>query len=178
MNIKRVITHPNTTERQRSRQCSDANVCKCTEIETHGVVLVIPRCDMIRADRYRESTLDTDIQAVQYFSAAGVPIRYIELPVYHIARWYATLGVRGANSDLDGSNKHQPIICLLALLLNAAAAKLHRVTFKPIPSLLVWWGPAAPFPGWYTVTLIWNRHIGAQKKNISVNITVYVKCTT
>lgn len=38
-NIKRVITHPNMLchrygERQRSTQCADANVCKCTEIET------------------------------------------------------------------------------------------------------------------------------------------------
>lgn len=57
------------SERQRSTQCTDANVC--TEIEKHRAALLIPRCDKIRPDRYRASTLNTNTHAVQYFSTEG-----------------------------------------------------------------------------------------------------------
>lgn len=45
-------------------------MCPSTGIEAERL-LVIHRCDMIRADSYRELTLGTKTQAVQCFKARG-----------------------------------------------------------------------------------------------------------
>lgn len=82
-NVKCVFTHPNMNhkcyrERQKSTQCTDAHVSKMCKNRNSEVsaALVIRRYEMIRTDKYRKSTLSTNMQTSTHFNSDRPECQY------------------------------------------------------------------------------------------------------